>query len=193
MLLTDMTMVERFKNMRRAKKVADTIRKSLGLPKIKVLFIEQLPPGFNALFVTHCLLLKGHYVMNDKKGEPVIFLDMRYALPQHHEGMVDRVAHELRHYYQYLYMNEAFMSADYTDVLNEDTIGSESKEFYSWREVDARNWSEWYLAGSIGKYVTPKTDEEIQIVTSEGNEVGFLAGVLSRFESSAKFVFHTFD
>lgn len=193
MLLTDMTMVERFKNMRRAKKVADTIRKSLGLPKIKVLFIEQLPPGFNALFVTHCLLLKGHYVMNDKKGEPVIFLDMHYALPQYHEGMVDRVAHELRHYYQYLHMNEAFMSSTYMQVLNEDTIGSESKEFYSWREVDARNWSQWYCAGAIGDYVTSKTDKELQRYPDTMVFIGFLGGVLTRFEESAKFVFHTFD
>lgn len=193
MILTDMTFIERFKNMARAKRFANKVRKALDLPKIKVLFIEQLPPGFNALFVTHCLLVDGHYLLNDVKGEPTVFLDMHYALPQYQEQMMDRLAHELRHFYQFLFLNQDFMSLDYQEVLSEGILQNEVPEFYSWREVDARNWAEWFCAGSKDVYVTPRTDSEIRDVMTVGNDAGFLGSILARFDASAKFVFDTFE
>ena len=193
MLITDMTIIERFKNTMRATKATKDIRKLLGLPKIEVLFIERLPPGFNALFVTHCLKLQGKYVMDKNQGKPVIFMDIHYVLPENHDGMVDRLAHELRHYHQFLFNYESFMSNAHEKVVTEEVIGTENTDFYSWREVDARNWSEWYCAGAKGTYGLPVTDSEIYETTNDFNEAGFLAGILARFNSSAPFVFHEFD
>ena len=132
------------KNMRIAKLSFQLTRmlKALGLPKIPVRFMMFAQEGINGVFSPGGL----QAMMAGLPATPGIYLDARFLEEAYYPQLEAVLAHEVRHWWQWLNRKEAYVDASASLGMEiYEQVSPNKSMWWQWRECDARNWANWWM------------------------------------------------
>lgn len=163
------------------------IARALDVAPIPVVAVNFDQPGMNGIYYSAC-----PFSSTDNKaiaiwGNPAVLIDSRYFAVRYLASAESIIAHEYRHRWQNLNDENAFNFelVDWGFVGHWSELDFENPSLYSWHEVDARAWADWYVNGQQGEYVVPVTDKELWEQAGYDRAV-FRQLVIERYESHPK-------